>query len=85
MRGRLGQPTNGGPMIRKSYDGHFFDRNGREIFEKSTMSTSVLFLAYRSFLNPVDYNGQIWQEIKDSYRTNELGFLISAMFFVTMA
>ena len=35
--------------------------------------------------NPLDYNGQIWQEIKDSYRTNELGFFIVVAFVAALS
>lgn len=36
-------------------------------------------------LNPVDYNGQVRQEIWANWKTNELGFLIGAAFFAALA
>ncbi len=42
------------------------------------MTRSYIF---RMLFNPVDYDGSIWREIKNSYKTNELGFFITLAFF----
>ena len=40
---------------------------------------------YRTFLNPVDYDGRFWREIKNSYNTNEIGFFITLSFFAALS
>ncbi len=45
------------------------------------MSKSFIF---RQLFNPIDYDGQVWREIKNSYKTNELGFFISLAFFLSL-
>ena len=42
-------------------------------------------ILFRNLFNPVDYDGRIWQGIKDSYKTNELGFFITAAFFACLS
>ena len=39
---------------------------------------------YRTFLNPVDYDGRFMREIKNSYNTNEIGFFITVSFFAAL-
>ena len=46
---------------------------------------TLQFVAFRSIFNPVDYNGQFFQEVKDGYKTNELGFGIVVLFFVALS
>ena len=36
---------------------------------------------YRTVLCPVDFDGRIIKDLKDAYKTNELGFFIAASFF----
>ena len=45
-----------------------------------SLGEKVPIFLFRFFLNPVDYNGQLYQELVDTYKTNELGFLIGVMF-----
>ena len=45
------------------------------------MSKSYLF---RMLLNPVDYDGRVYRELVNSYKTNELGFFIARSFFVCL-
>ena len=71
--------------MRKTFDGTFVDRNGVDIVNSLSMPMKSFIVAYRSILNPVDYNGRYIQEIKDSYKTNELGFAIFALFFVALS
>ena len=68
-------------ITRKSYDGTFINSKGVDVVKSMTLPGYMNVIAYRSFLNPVDYNGQFSQEIKDNYRTNELGFFIVLLFF----
>lgn len=42
-------------------------------------------IMFRTLLNPVDYDGSLWRNIKDSYKTNELGFFITLSFFVCLS
>ena len=44
------------------------------------MFTRIRTIIFRSVFNPVDYDGRMIREIKDSYRTNELGFFIVVAF-----
>ena len=45
------------------------------------MSSAYLF---RQLFNPVDYDGRILRELKNSYKTNELGFFITFAFFASL-
>ena len=42
-------------------------------------------LSFRMFFNPVDYDGCLWREVKNSYKTNEVGFFITLGFFVCLS
>ena len=42
-------------------------------------------LVFRTVLNPVDYDGSMIREIKNGYKTNELGFFITLSFFMAMS
>ena len=43
---------------------------------------NVILSVYNNLFNPVFYDGAIFREIKDTYRTNEIGFFIGMSFFV---
>ena len=45
------------------------------------MSKSLIF---RQLFNPIDYDGQVWRELKNSYKTNELGFFIAFSFVLAL-
>ena len=45
------------------------------------MSLGTLMLLFRTGFNPIDYDGSAWQEVKNNYRTNEIGFFITLTFF----
>ena len=68
-------------MLRKTFDGGWLDANGVDLLRSPSLATSTYVVLFRSLLNPVDYDGRLVQEAKDSYRTNELGFLIVLAFF----
>lgn len=40
---------------------------------------------FRSVFNPVDYDGRIINNIKNAYKTNELGFFITVAFFACLS
>lgn len=42
-------------------------------------------LLYRSILNPVDWDGSFLVEIKNTYKTNEIGFFIGLSFMLTLS
>ena len=47
---------------------------------KNVMPGLILFI-----LNPVVYDGSMWREIKNSYRTNEVGFFIGVGCILSIA
>eukprot|EP00347_Sterkiella_histriomuscorum_P011873 403370773 len=49
------------------------------------LGTHSAALLYRNLLNPIDFDGSVWQEVKNSYKTNEIGFFISVLFFVSLS
>ena len=89
IRGRIGNPgysASGGEnmLARKSFDGEFLDSSGVDVVKQISMTKQATSVAYRLFLNPVDYEGQIVTDMKAAYRTNELGFAIGVMFFMAL-
>ena len=88
VRAQLGQP---GAKVgekercfqRQTYEGQFLDLEGRPV----SMSTwqLPLNLMYRGVLNPVDYDGSFLAEIKNTYKTNEIGFFIGLSFMLTLS
>ena len=41
-------------------------------------------MIFRTFFNPIDYNGQTKRDIMEAYQTNELGFGIGVAFALTI-
>ncbi len=58
--------------------------NGADFTEMSRFQTARA-LIYRSLFNPIDYDGSFLRELKDSYKTNEIGFFITVSFFATLS
>ena len=80
VRAQLGMPT-------KEQEGMFDPRvanfKGLQSSGYSALALAPGF-AFRTMFNPVDYDGRYWREIKNSYKTNELGFFITMAFFLCL-
>ena len=87
VRTRLGMPghqTNASKFYSRSYEGRIRNLAGEEIQKQSPSKTASVLL-FRSLFNPVDFDGSVLQEIKNSYRTNEIGFFITLSFFAALS
>ena len=86
VRAQLGLPSKESKGMLDQRIANFKTMNGRKLSEVNDldqafglqMSKSYLF---RMFLNPVVYDGRFLREMKNSYKTNELGFFIAFSFF----
>ena len=70
--------------MQKTISGTYRDLNGQDIIANTSTISKVFNLIFRSYFNPVDYNGIFLREIEESYKTNELGFFITCCFFGTL-
>ena len=73
------------PGVRMAFDGTFIDRSGTDIVKHFTLPKYSFIIAYRSFLNPLDYDGSSWRSLQDGYKTNELGFGICMLFILAVS
>ena len=69
-----------GFQLRKRISGNMFDTQGRSISEQETMLKITKVSIFNYLFNPLYYNGSMIREIKDAYKTNELGFFIGLCF-----
>ena len=69
-----------GFQLRKRISGSMFDTQGRSITEQETMLKITKVSIFNYLFNPLYYNGSMIREIKDAYKTNELGFFIGLCF-----
>ena len=69
-----------GFQLRKRISGSMFDTQGRSITEQETMLRITKVSIFNYLFNPLYYNGSMIREIKDAYKTNELGFFIGLCF-----
>ena len=69
-----------GFQLRKRISGSMFDTQGRSISEQETMLRITKVSIFNYLFNPLYYNGSMIREIKDAYKTNELGFFIGLCF-----
>ncbi len=58
--------------------------DGHRVASDSSHLLLARQMVFRTLLNPVDYDGRYWREIKSSYKTNELGFFITLAFFLSL-
>ncbi len=57
------------------------DSQGNDFFKHGSLNyLAVKSLIFRNFFNPVDFDGRYLRELKDTYQTNEVGFLIFVCF-----
>jgi hypothetical protein len=63
-------------------NGFFVD--GKDILRFNNYGVVAASLIFRSFNNPVDYDGRLLRELTNAYHTNEIGFFITLSFFATL-
>ena len=94
VRGKMGYPgyiagdstqNSNNPFYKKTVDSGFYDLTGTELCGSSSYLNIGRIVLFRSVFNPVDYNGSTWLAIKESYKTNELGFFIGCCAFGMLA
>ena len=80
----LPETTSTDSIFRKNIEGRLLDFESNDISQLSKFQ-SAKALIFRSIFNPVDYDGSLFKELKDSYKTNEIGFFITVSFFATLS
>lgn len=66
----------------------FYNAKGEDVIGVSIEEVKRSFgmtILLKNWLNPVEYDGRFLKEIKDSYKTNELGFFITLTFMGCVA
>ena len=69
-----------GFQLKRRISGNMFDTQGRNISDQETLFRITSVSAFNYLFNPLYYNGSFIGEVKDAYKTNELGFFIGLCF-----
>ncbi|CDW89081.1 UNKNOWN [Stylonychia lemnae] len=86
----LPQSNSDSPMLRhlkdlQDLEGNYVVKDFKvNQYSLQTLSMASFMIMFRTCFNPIDFDGRILRDLKNSYKTNEIGFFITALFFGTL-